>query len=149
MAGLLRLALHVVIVVVAASSADEERRREKRSRAGTNLLDGGNVLRERRGVDEDLLLESANSSAFWLIKDILAPVASANGTARGRIVSKRRTGVFGSSSCRVYLPCVRLMGCLAGQCIDEVERPLRLTELNRGPNWSAMIGRLPRSARRA
>jgi hypothetical protein len=36
-------------------------------------------------------------------RDISASVASANGAARGRIVKKRLTGVFGSSFCRVFL----------------------------------------------
>lgn len=59
LAGVLGLALHVIIVVVAASCADEEGGRQQRRRGGTNLLDLGNVVRERRGVDEHLLVESA------------------------------------------------------------------------------------------
>ena len=57
-AGLLGLALHVVIVVLAASCADEEGGGQQGSRAGTDFLDGGDILRERGGVDEDLLVES-------------------------------------------------------------------------------------------
>lgn len=63
LAGVLGLALHVIIVVVAASCADEEGGRQQRRRGGTNLLDLGNVVRERRGVDEHLLVESAT----WLV----------------------------------------------------------------------------------
>lgn len=59
-AWLLGLALHVVIVVVAASGADEERRRQERSRASTDFLDRGDILGQRSGVDESLLVESAN-----------------------------------------------------------------------------------------
>lgn len=56
-AGLLGLALHVVIVVLAASGANEEGGGQQRSRAGTDFLDGGNILWKRSGVDEDLLVE--------------------------------------------------------------------------------------------
>lgn len=58
MAGLLGLALHVVIVVLAASGADEEGGGQQGSRASTDFLDGRDILWERSGVDEDLLVES-------------------------------------------------------------------------------------------
>lgn len=58
LARVLRLALHVVIVVVAASGADEEGRRQQGRGAGANLLDGGDAVGERRGVDEHLLVET-------------------------------------------------------------------------------------------
>jgi hypothetical protein len=54
----LRFAHHVVIVVGLASCANEERGAEKRSRAGSEFLDLGDVIRQRGGVDEDLLRES-------------------------------------------------------------------------------------------
>jgi len=50
--------LHVVIVVVFAPGANEERGREKRRRAGTELLDLGDRVRQRGGVDEDVLVEA-------------------------------------------------------------------------------------------
>lgn len=53
----LGLALHIVIVVVAAAGADEERGREKGRRAGTNLLDLGDRVREGGGVVMELLVE--------------------------------------------------------------------------------------------
>ena len=59
-AGVLRLALHVVVVVVAAPGADEEGRRQQRRRAGANLLDGRDIVRERRRVDEDLLVKAGS-----------------------------------------------------------------------------------------
>lgn len=72
-AGVLRLALHVVIVVVAASGADEERCRQERRGAGTNLLDSRDVVRERRGVDEDFLMEP---TVEWLARERFRPFAS-------------------------------------------------------------------------
>lgn len=57
-AGVLVLALHVVIVVVAASGTDEERGGEERRRASTDLLNSGDVVGQRSGVDEHLLGES-------------------------------------------------------------------------------------------
>lgn len=67
-AGVLGLALHVVIVVVAASCADEKGRRQQRRRAGADLLDGRDAVRERRGVDEDALGEPAVAMrvSVWL-----------------------------------------------------------------------------------
>lgn len=67
-AGLLRLALHVVVVVIAASRPDEEGSRQQRRRAGANLLDGGNMVGERRRVDENLLVEPALPSACARIR---------------------------------------------------------------------------------
>ena len=58
LARVLGLALHVVIVVVFAPRANEERGRQKRGRAGTELLDLGNRVRQRGGVDEDVLVEA-------------------------------------------------------------------------------------------
>jgi hypothetical protein len=57
------LALHVVIVVVAAPGADEEGSGEKRRRAGTDLLDLGDRIRERGGVVVELLGEAMGASA--------------------------------------------------------------------------------------
>lgn len=150
MPGLLRLALHVVIVVVAASSADEEGRGEKGSRAGTNLLDGGNVLGERRGVDEDLLLESANLSAFCSSKRYLG-VGRIGQWRCARQDSKKETywGLRVVILSSFFGPVSGRWTVFAGQCIEVVERPLRSTELDGGPNWSAVIGRLPRSVRLA
>lgn len=54
------LAHHVVVIVRLASCADEERGREQGSRTGADFLDLGNVVRERGGVDEDVLVESGN-----------------------------------------------------------------------------------------
>ena len=61
LAGVVGLALHEVIVVLAASGADEKGRREKRRRADTELLDLGDRVRERGGVVEDLLVETARN----------------------------------------------------------------------------------------
>lgn len=55
----LGLAHHVVIVVGLASRADEERGAEKGRRTGTELLDLGDVVGQRGGVDEGLLVEAA------------------------------------------------------------------------------------------
>lgn len=147
MAGLLRLALHVVVIVVAASGADEERRREERSRAGANLLDGGDVVGERRGVDEDLLVESANSSAFSAqARGDAAQAPVAIGQWRLRAAGKNQENVLGSSGRHVVecLPCVWLMGCRCwANGSNEVGGPLRLMEMDGGPNWSAVIGWRP------
>lgn len=55
--GVIGLALHVVIVVVAASGANEEGSRQQRGRTGTQLLDLGNRVGQRRGVVERVLRE--------------------------------------------------------------------------------------------
>jgi hypothetical protein len=54
----LRLAHHVVIIVVFAASANEEGRAEERRRGSSEFLDLGDVLRQRSGVNEELLVES-------------------------------------------------------------------------------------------
>lgn len=54
----LGLAHHVVIVVGLASRADEERGAEKRGRTGSELLDLGDVVGQRGGVDEGVLVEA-------------------------------------------------------------------------------------------
>lgn len=53
----LGLAHHVVIIVVFASRSDEERGTEERRRTGSELLDLGDVVGQRGGVDEGLLVE--------------------------------------------------------------------------------------------
>ncbi len=58
-AGVLGLALHVVIVVVPAAGADEEGGREEGGRTGANLLDLGDGVWQRGGVEEDVLIEAA------------------------------------------------------------------------------------------
>ena len=55
----LGLAHHVVIVEGLAPCADEEGGAEKRRRASSDLLDLGDVVGKRGGVDEGLLVESA------------------------------------------------------------------------------------------
>ena len=60
----LRLALHVVIVVVAAPRADEEGGGEERGRGRADLLDRGDRVRERGGVDEDVLVETERAAAL-------------------------------------------------------------------------------------
>jgi len=55
----LGLAHHVVIVVGLASRADEKRGAEKGRRTGTELLDLGDVVGQRGGIDEGLLVEAA------------------------------------------------------------------------------------------
>lgn len=55
----LGLAHHVVIVVGLASRADEEGGAEKGRGTGTELLDLGDVVGQRGGVDEGLLVEAA------------------------------------------------------------------------------------------
>lgn len=60
-ARVLVLALHIIIVVIAASGADEEGSREKRRRAGTDLLDGGDVVGQRSGVEKHRLVEPNGS----------------------------------------------------------------------------------------
>ena len=55
----LGLAHHVVIVVGFAPGTDEERGAEEGRRAGTELLDLGDVVGKRGGVDEVLVVESA------------------------------------------------------------------------------------------
>lgn len=54
----LGLAHHVVIVVGLASRADEERGAEEGCRTGSKLLDLGDVVGQRSGVDEGLLVEA-------------------------------------------------------------------------------------------
>lgn len=54
----LSLAHHVVIVVGLASCADEKGGTEKGRRTGTELLDLGDVVGQRGGVDEGLLVEA-------------------------------------------------------------------------------------------
>jgi hypothetical protein len=56
----LGLAHHVVIIVGLASCANEERGAEKGRRTGTELLDLGDVVGQRGGVDEGLLIEAAH-----------------------------------------------------------------------------------------
>ena len=53
----LGLAHHVVIVVGLAAGADEVRGGEQRCRAGAELLDLGDVVGQRGGVDKGLLVE--------------------------------------------------------------------------------------------
>lgn len=55
----LGLAHHVVIVVGLAPCADEIGGTEEGRRAGSDLLDLGDVVGKRGGVDERLLVESA------------------------------------------------------------------------------------------
>jgi hypothetical protein len=55
----LGLAHHVVIVVGLAPGADEVRGAEEGRRAGAELLDLGDVVGKRGGVDEVLVVESA------------------------------------------------------------------------------------------
>jgi len=55
----LGLAHHVVIVVGLAAGADEEGGAEEGRRAGSELLDLGDVGGQRGRVDEGLLVESA------------------------------------------------------------------------------------------
>jgi hypothetical protein len=59
----LRLAHHVVIVVVLAPRADEEGGAEEGRRAGSKLLDLGDVVGQRGRVDEGLLIEPAGISS--------------------------------------------------------------------------------------
>ncbi len=54
----LGLAHHVVIVVGLASRADKEGGAEKWRRTGSELLDLGDVVGQRSGVDEGLLVEA-------------------------------------------------------------------------------------------
>jgi hypothetical protein len=55
----LGLAHHVVIVVGLAPGTNEEGGAEEGCRAGAELLDLGDVVGERGGVDEGLVVESA------------------------------------------------------------------------------------------
>ena len=55
----LGLAHHVVIVVGLAPRADEEGSAEKGGGAGAELLDLGDVVGQRGGIDEGLVVESA------------------------------------------------------------------------------------------
>lgn len=59
LAGVLGLALHEVIVVVLAPRADEEGGGQQGGRAGAELLDLGDRVRERSGVDKVLVVEPA------------------------------------------------------------------------------------------
>jgi hypothetical protein len=56
-AGRLGLAHHVVIVVVLASRSNEVGGTEQRRRTGSELLDLGDVIGQRGGVDEGFLVE--------------------------------------------------------------------------------------------
>jgi len=51
------LALHVVVIVCPAARADEERGAQKRRGAGTDLLDRGYRVGQRRRVDDDAVVE--------------------------------------------------------------------------------------------
>jgi hypothetical protein len=53
----LGLAHHVIIVVGLAPRANEERSAEQGRRTGSELLDLGDVVGQRGGVDEGLLVE--------------------------------------------------------------------------------------------
>lgn len=60
----LGLAHHVVVIVGLASCADKERGREEGSGTGTDFLDLGNVVGQRCGVDQRVLVESARVSGL-------------------------------------------------------------------------------------
>lgn len=84
LARVLVLALHVVIVVVLAPRTDEERGREQGGRAGADLFDFGDRVREGRRVVEDLLVEAGVGLA-WCERRIAAQLRRNCRHARGRM----------------------------------------------------------------
>ena len=56
-----RLAVHVVVIVGFAAGPDEEGGAEEGSGGGADFVDFGDGVRERGGVDEDLLVESGGN----------------------------------------------------------------------------------------
>lgn len=64
----LGLAHHVVVIVRLAPGADEERSGQKRSGTGANFLDLGDVVGQRGGVDQHLLVESAEREVSAAVK---------------------------------------------------------------------------------
>lgn len=65
----LGLAHHVVIVVGLASRADEEGGAKEGCRTGSELLDLGDVVGQRSGVDEGLLVEAAQCQYHYSATD--------------------------------------------------------------------------------
>lgn len=65
------LALHKVIIISLAPVPDKVGRAQQERRCGTNLLNLGDVGRHRRGVHQDLLVESVRRGQEWLVSDSL------------------------------------------------------------------------------
>jgi hypothetical protein len=61
----IRLAPHIVVIVRAAPGTDEEGRAHERSGRCADFLDFRDVIGERGGVDEHLLVESEEESVTW------------------------------------------------------------------------------------
>lgn len=100
LSGVLSLALHIVVVVIFAPGADEKRSRHQRGRSGTKLFDLGNRVGQRGGVDEDMLVEAAETQ---IVSSLLLTFKQTNWfPSWTETVEGRRTWAFARPSWRLY-----------------------------------------------
>lgn len=98
----LSLAHHVVVIVSLASCADKERSAQKGSGGGAELLDLGDVIGQRSGVDEGLRLETggqlAQTSPIHKLFTCIPGLASRHDGSLGPMAAARGAWSFGRAS---------------------------------------------------